>query len=239
MIDPLALEILEAFRTVEESDDTLVIILTGTGDVFIRHFELASIRAGAKMAISHPISVEAFAAGPFPSLVRACANSPKPVIAAINGVCMGGGFELALACDLRIADKRCRSIGLPEVRGGIFPGAGGTVRLARLIGGARAKELLMRGSILDFDEALSTGLVHEVVEHAHERALEIGTELATRSPEALRAIKVLCNETFESSLADAINLESRYFCELLGNDKDLPDRLSTIIAKGGDLRDAP
>ena len=98
----------------------------------------------------------------FLGLVDLIAAMDKPVIAAINGLCMGGGFELSLACDLRIAGREVEAIGLPETRIGIFPGGGGTQRLPRVIGEAKALDVILRGLTFTGEGALELGLVHEV-----------------------------------------------------------------------------
>ncbi len=115
----------------------------------------------------------------------------KPVIAAINGLCMGGGFELSLACDLRVAANAVSAIGLPETRLGIFPGGGGTQRLPRIIGEAKALEMILRGLTVTGPRAHEIGIVHEVVADPLARALDIGAELASRGAEGLALAKRL------------------------------------------------
>src|SRR2546428_3913763 len=107
---------------------------------------------------------------------------PKVIIAAMNGDAMGGGFELTLACDLRIGQHGDFRYGNPEVRAGVIPGAGGTQRITRLVGLARALDWVLRGRIVTPEVALELGLVHELVEDAPVRALELAEELASLPP---------------------------------------------------------
>ncbi len=126
MTQKAADEMLIAVERAIASSGTKVIVITGTGDVFVRHFDLATIEKAAVMLAAGHVSPEDIGESTFPRLIRVCAESPQPVIAAINGMCMGGGFELALGCDLRIATETVMHIGLPEIKAGIFPGGGGT-----------------------------------------------------------------------------------------------------------------
>jgi enoyl-CoA hydratase/carnithine racemase len=130
------------------------------------------------------------------------AGLPMPTIAAIEGDALGGGLELALCCDLRIASERAR-LGMPEVRLAVTPSTGGTQRLPRIVGVARAKELLLTGRILAATEAERIGLVHEVVPagRAVARAREIGAEIAERGPLAVRAVKDLVDRSLDRDLA--------------------------------------
>jgi enoyl-CoA hydratase len=117
---------------------------------------------------------------------------PKPAIAAINGFALGGGCELALACDLRYASSRAK-LGQPEINLAIVPGWGGTQRLARVCGIGVAKELILTGRTIDAAEALRVGLVNEIADPVLDRALESARELATKSPAALAVAKQLVN----------------------------------------------
>ena len=117
---------------------------------------------------------------------------PKPAIAAINGFALGGGCELALACDLRYASSRAK-LGQPEINLAIVPGWGGTQRLARVCGIGVAKDLILTGRTIDAAEALRVGLVNEIADPVLERALETARELATKSPAALAVAKRLVN----------------------------------------------
>ncbi|MGH6956213.1 MAG: enoyl-CoA hydratase/isomerase family protein, partial [Caulobacteraceae bacterium] len=155
------------------------------------------------------------AGGAFGAMVDLVAAAPKPVIAAINGLCMGGGFEFSLACDLRIASKDAEAIGLPETRVGIFPGGGGTQRLPRVIGEARALEMILRGLVVDGQRAFEIGLVHEAVDDALARALEIAEELAGRGAEGLAFAKRLVRQALDRPLAEGLADERRSFMEVM------------------------
>ena len=131
-----------------------------------------------------------------------------PTIAAIEGNALGGGLELALCCDIRIASERAR-LGLPEVRLAVTPGAGGTQRLPRVVGSARARELILTGKVLTAAEAERIGLVHEVVPagEAVARAQAIGEEIAARGPLAVREAKRLIDLATETDLETGLAAE--------------------------------
>jgi len=156
---------------------------------------------------------------------------PMPTIAAIEGNALGGGLELALACDLRIASARAK-LGLPEVRLAVIPGAGGTQRLPRIVGLARAKEMVLRGTVLDADEAAAIGLVHEVVPagEAVTRASEIGEEIAARGPIAVREAKRLLDAALDTPLEDGLAAELEASLRVFATD-DLLEGSSSFFAK--------
>ena len=144
------------------------------------------------------------------------ASLPMPTIAAIEGNALGGGLELALSCDLRIASERAR-LGLPEVRLAVTPGAGGTQRLPRVVGLARAKELILTGRVISAAEAHAIGLVNEVVPagEARARADIVAAEIADRGPLAVREAKRLLDlaleADLETGLAGEIDASERLF----------------------------
>jgi len=133
----------------------------------------------------------------------------KPVIAAINGLALGGGLELALACDIRISATSAK-LGLPEIGLGLIPGWGGTQRLARLIGSGMASEIILTGRTVTADEALRIGLVNKVVPDAEllPAALEMARVIADKSPEAIKFAKEALQKGFDLSLNEALNLEA-------------------------------
>ncbi|MGH9113984.1 MAG: enoyl-CoA hydratase/isomerase family protein [Acidimicrobiales bacterium] len=157
--------------------------------------------------------------GRFGAALDAVAAIPRCVIAAISGFALGGGCELALACDMRIASERAK-LGQPEILLGIIPGGGGTQRLARLVGPAKAKDLILSGRQVAADEALRIGLVDQVVppDELHERALALGAELARGAVVAQRLVKRAIDEGLEGTLAAGLELEQRLFAEVFGTE---------------------
>ena len=159
------------------------------------------------------------------------ARLPQPTLAAILGYCLGGGLELALATDIRIADASA-DFGLPEVGLGIIPGSGGVLRLTRAVGPARAKELILRGRRFGADEAHAIGLVAEVADDAPARALEIAAELAALPPLALRTAKATIDLAAESSREAAILMEQRAY-SMLAATPDAQNAATTFTEKSG------
>ncbi len=146
----------------------------------------------------------------------AVAAFPHPVLCAIRGFALGGGLELALACDLRIVGTDAR-LGLPETTLGILPGAGGTQRLTRLVGPARAKRIIWSGKPVRPEEAHTIGLVDEVVEPeaVETRALELATAYATAAARAIGLAKRAIDEGLDIPLAEGLDLENEAFTEVL------------------------
>jgi enoyl-CoA hydratase len=160
---------------------------------------------------------------------RLLETMPKPTIAAINGFALGGGCELALACDLRFASARAK-LGQPEINLGIVPGWGGTQRLARICGLGVAKELVYTGRTIDAEEALRIGLVNAVADPVLERALETARELATKSPVALSLAKRLCNLTLGIDHAGGLETEASEFGALFASE-DAREGLTAFVEK--------
>lgn len=138
-----------------------------------------------------------------------------PVIAAVNGFALGGGLELALACDFIYASENAK-LGLPEVTLGLLPGFGGSVRLARIVGKARAKEMVLTGLSINAVEALACGLVNKVLAPAElmPEVLKLAEVIVTRGPKALEAAKKSVNETFEINIDEAMKFEAYEFSSL-------------------------
>ncbi|WP_104523234.1 enoyl-CoA hydratase/isomerase family protein [Blastococcus atacamensis] len=150
---------------------------------------------------------------------RAVARTPKPVIAAITGYALGGGYELALCADFRVLGASAK-IGQPEILLGVIPGAGGTQRLTRLVGPAKAKDLVFTGRHVGAEEALEIGLADAVVPDAevYGTAVAMAKKFAAGPPLALAAAKRAIDEGLDGSLDEGLDLESRLFAELFGSE---------------------
>lgn len=150
-------------------------------------------------------------------LINPVAEIECPVIAAINGFALGGGTELALACDIRIASSAAR-FGQPEVAYGVIPGGGGTQRLPRLIGPGRAKLLIYSGKIIDAEEAYKIGLVDSVVEPDQliSEAMKLARKIAEQSPAAVKWSKKSINDGLDLSLAEGLEIERKCLAKLVG-----------------------
>ncbi len=209
----------DALRTLADDDVARIVVLTGAGD--------RAFAAGAD--IKDMSDIEPDAARAWGALGheagRLLETMPKPAIAAVNGFALGGGCELALACDIRIGSTRAK-LGLPETNLGIVPGWGGTQRLARVVGVAAAKELILTGRTIDADEALRLGLLHEVADDALVRARELADQLAAKSGTALAAAKQLVNLALGVDHPRNLEAEAALFADLLRS----PDAREGMIA---------
>ena len=186
-------------------EDVKVIILTGLGKAFVAGADIG------QMSSFSPEEAKGFSQ--LGSRVfRKLEELSKPVIAAVNGFALGGGCELALSCDFRIASEKAK-FGQPEVGLGIVPGFAGTQRLSRLIGISNAKALIYTGKIIDAQEALSLNMVNHVVADASllDRANELAEAICKNSQSAVAYAKACINRGYEMSFEDANALESLYF----------------------------
>jgi enoyl-CoA hydratase len=191
-----------ALDAVEGDSQVRVVVVTGAGEkAFI---------AGAD--ISHMVEASADVAQSYARMGHDLCNRlesfPKPVIAAINGYALGGGCEIALACDIRLASDAVK-LGQPEVNLGIIPGWGGTQRLPRLTNPGYAKELIFSGRHVGAEEALASGLVNHVYPPGElvDAAVALGEQIATRSPRAVRVAKALVNDAVDSTYAATLERE--------------------------------
>ena len=196
-------------------DSVRVVILTGAGDkAFIAGADIAEF--AQRTAISQrEVMLE-------PSLFNAIDSFPKPIIAMVNGYCLGGGCEVALACDIRIAGEKA-SFGQPEINLGIIPGGGGTQRLTRLLGEGKAMEMILTGEIIDAQTAFTLGLVNHVVpaDQLESKTMEIANRIAEKSPIALRlakeAVKIASRSNMDEGLRREVDLFALCFSS---EDKD-------------------
>lgn len=199
-----------ALANIEADRDVRCVIVTGTGErAFcagsdVREFESMKGRVGeGKLLLEKAV-------------YRRLAHLPMPSIAAIQADALGGGLELALCCDIRIADEMAK-LGMPEVRLGVMPGSGGTQRLPRVIGLARAKEMILTGAIVDATEAGNIGLVNQVVSagEAINAATTMAETIASRGPvavrEAKRALDIAGDAPLDEGLAKELDASERVF----------------------------
>jgi enoyl-CoA hydratase len=213
-----AQEMLDAFRPLAAEPAVRSVVVTGgLPGIFIRHYDVDELAGMGEALASAPPPPPAGErpSGGYLALVDAIFEAPKPVIAAINGLCMGGGFELTLACDLRIASPGVEAIGLPETRVGIFPGGGGTQRLPRVVGEAKALEIILRGLTFTGEAAHAIGLVHELAADPLARALEIAAEWEGRGAEGLAYAKRLTRAALDRPIAEGLADERRSFLEVM------------------------
>ena len=203
----------EIFEELSEREDVKVIIVTGAGEkAFVAGADITEL--GEK---------KRFTGEGYSRLCQESLNKvefcPQPVIAAINGFALGGGCELIMACDIRIASEKAR-IGVPEINLGIIPGAGGTQRITRIIPRGYAKLMVLSGDMIPAEEALRIGLVEKVVppESLEEEARALAEKLVLKAPIALRLAKRAVNEGIMVSLREALNIEAEYFGILCGTE---------------------
>jgi enoyl-CoA hydratase len=196
----------------------VVIVTGGAPGYFIRHFKVAAlIRLAESLRASGREWPEdaTYNGGFFDKAMALCESMAKPVIAAISGTALAGGFEFALSCDLRIAEDGDYLIGLPEAQLGLLPGAGGTQRLPRTIGMPAALMHILMGVPLAPRDAEKKGLVHETVGgKALDRAMDIARRLSRHTPASLAYIKRLVRNATETPLAQGLALERNLFLKL-------------------------
>jgi enoyl-CoA hydratase len=198
------------------ADDSIrVVILTGAGEkAFIAGADIAEF-AERTAITQREVMLER-------NLFNAIDSFPKPIIAMINGYCLGGGCEVALACDIRVASERA-SFGQPEINLGIIPGGGGTQRLTRLIGEGKAMEMILTGEIIDAQTAFSLGLANHVVpaDQLEAKTMEIAGRIAEKSPIALRLAKEAIKLASRSNLDEGLRREVDLFALCFSSeDKD-------------------
>ena len=196
----IAVDLESVIAEIEEDEQARAVILTGAGRAFSAGGDIKDM--ADPNAKNPPLGRYIF--------FNKVEDVSKPVIAAINGICIGGGLELALCCDFRITSDAAK-FGQAEVKLGIMPGGGGTARLPRLIGPGRAKEFLYFGDFIDAQEAYRIGLVNKVVppEELMDEAMKWAQELAERPPLSLKMIKDCVNIGMQMDLLSAIDYEAK------------------------------
>src|SRR5205085_4737469 len=218
-------ELHDRLRELAHDDEVRVVVLTGAGD--------RAFVAGAD--IKHMSSLTVLEAREWGGLGHACAllleTMRKPTIAVINGFALGGGCELALACDLRYASSTAR-LGQPEINLGLIPVWGGTQRLARVCGLGLAKELVLTGRLVDAEEAERRGLVNAVYEPGEllERTLETARHLASKSPLALAYAKEATNLSLQGAFGAGLTQEATFFAMLFSSE-DQKEGMQAFVEK--------
>lgn len=198
----MLMELSDAITEVERDDSISVLVLTGAGRAFIAGADIAQMR-----------DLQAVEGRRFSNLgssvLLRLQDLPRPTIAAINGFALGGGCEVAMCCDIRIASEQAK-FGQPETSLGIIPGFGGTQRLPRIVGMSRAKELLYTARTIDAQEALSIGLVDRVVkpEELMPAIYALAEQIADNAQHAVRAVKRVVNMGMQCDVGTALTLES-------------------------------
>jgi len=219
------LELEFTLHQIEVDDSVKVIVLTADGATFV-------VGADVNKVQNIPSAEEgARLSGRAHEIMNLIEGSPRPVIAAINGACLGGGTELALACHIRIAAEGAQ-LGLPEVALGIMPAFGGTVRMARLLGTSRALEYMLTGKFIPADEAERVGLVNLVVpaEELMEEALKMAKDISYKGPLAVAAILESVLDGVDLPFDEALELESYLFGKL-ADTEDKKEGIASFLEK--------
>jgi enoyl-CoA hydratase len=204
-----------ALDELREDESVRVVVITGAGEkAFVAGADIAEFEGRTAVTQRDVMTAR--------SLFTAVDTFPKPVIAMINGFCLGGGCELALSCDIRIAGENAR-FGQPEINLGIIPGGGGTQRLTRLVGEGKAMELILTGDMIDAHHAYNLGLVNIVVPAAdlEAKTMELANRIAEKSPVALRMAKEAVKTAARANLDEGLRREVDLFALCFSSaDKD-------------------
>ena len=217
-------EVLAALVELEHDDGVGVLVITGAGDKsFVAGADIGEFAGRGPMDQREAMR--------FPRLYDVMSSYPKAVIASINGFCLGGGCELAMSCDVRIASERAR-FGQPEIKLGLIPGGGGTQRLPRLVGLGHAMRLTLTGDLIGAAEAKEIGLVDLVVPHAELRAktMELANKIAAMSPLTVKVTKEAIRASERLPLGEGIVYERDLFC-LCFSTADMKEGVSAFLEK--------
>ena len=217
-------ELYDVFTKIEDDSDVRAVILTGEGRAFVAGADIAqmnqlnAIEGRQMMTMGHKVM----------NLIE---SIEKPVIAAVNGFALGGGCELSMACDIRIASEKAK-FGQPEVGLGIIPGFGGTQRLARLVGKGMAKYLIMTAEMIPAAEAFRIGLVEKVVpaEELMTEAEKLAKTIASKAPIAIATAKTAINNGYDMDMKSASRFEIETFTAAFGSD-DKAEGMAAFLEK--------
>ncbi|MDP2644519.1 MAG: enoyl-CoA hydratase/isomerase family protein [Desulfobacterales bacterium] len=226
--DPLTREELtKALKLSRDDDDVYLMVITGAGEAFCAGGDIVNFPRNP-VEFMERIGLQISGRKRPIELIR---EIPKPIIAMVNGLALGAGMELAMACDMIIASENAR-FGQPEIKVGLIPGGGGTQVLPRLVGEKKAKELVLTGNIISAEEALRIGLVNRVVpgEKLRETVEELVATLSKRSPIMLKFAKMAINKTLEAPLSVGLAYESD-LCALCFGTEDLKEGVRAFAEK--------
>jgi enoyl-CoA hydratase len=218
----LMLEIKEALKILDEEEDTRVIIITGNERAFAAGADIKQM--AGKNAIDM-LKIDQF------STWDQIRKTKKPIIAAVSGFCLGGGCELAMICDMIVASETAK-FGQPEINIGVMPGAGGTQRLTRIVGKAKAMEMVLTGAFISAEEAEKVGLVNKVVpvELYLEEAFKLASSIAEKSPIAVQMAKESVLKAYEMPLQEALFFERKNFYMLFATE-DQKEGMAAFVEK--------
>ena len=215
-------ELRDALKELDDNDEVRVVVLTGNERAFAAGADIKQM--AGKTAIDM-LNVDQF------STWDQIKKTKKPLIAAVSGFALGGGCELAMTCDMIVASETAQ-FGQPEIKIGVMPGAGGTQRLTRAIGKARAMEMVLTGKFIGADEAERFGLVNKVVpvEMYLEEAMKLAGTIATMSPVASRMAKEAVNRAYETHLDEGLHFERKNFYLLFASE-DQTEGMNAFVEK--------
>ncbi len=217
-------EMLEKLEAIEGDDSVGAVVITGAGEKsFIAGADIGEFEGRSPFDQRHAMRS--------PRVFDVMATFPKPVIAMINGFCLGGGCELASSCDIRVASDKAR-FGQPEIKLGLIPGGGGTQRLPRLIGTGQTMRLVLSGEMIDAAEAGRIGLVEMVVPagELREKTLELAAGIAAKSPLTLKVAKQAVRASESLAIDDGIRYERDLFC-LCFSSEDMEEGVEAFLEK--------
>jgi enoyl-CoA hydratase/carnithine racemase len=219
-------EIYETFTAIDRDDGIKAVVFSGAGKAFIAGADIRMLKEtpGEKEALENTKKY-------FHRTLNYIEEMRKPVIAAIHGYCLGGGLEVALACHMRIAGEKAQ-FGVPEIKLGIFPGAGGTQRLPRVAGKAKALEMILTGEFISAQEALQWGIVNKVVpqDQVQQEARVLAEKIVSKGQVAVRWAMEVVIEGLKGDLQRGLDLEATYFAKLFETE-DMKEGMAAFLEK--------
>jgi enoyl-CoA hydratase len=217
-------DLAKALDQVEHDEDVYVVVITGSGRAFVAGADIGEM---ASMNVEEGLAFSELGN----SLLMRVDMFPKPTIAAVNGFALGGGCELALACDIRVASEKAK-FGQPEVGLGIIPGFGGTQRMARIVGTGQAMELIYTADTIDANRAKEIGMVNHVVapEELVNFAVELANKIASKAQVAIRTSKLAIRRGIDCDISTAVTYEALAFATCFGTE-DQKDAMKAFVEK--------